>query len=116
MRLTHELKVWPEFFKLVWSGDKPFELRKDDRGFSVGDKLLLREYVLREDSYTGREMTVTITSVISGFPGLLPDYVIMGFDPRETVRSGEPRRPEQRHERDRHYDSEGYCDNPRRGY
>jgi hypothetical protein len=25
-------------------------------------------------------------------------------------------RPEQRHERDRHYDSKGYCDNPRRGY
>jgi hypothetical protein len=29
----HELKMWPEFFKHVWSGDKTFELRVDDRGF-----------------------------------------------------------------------------------
>lgn len=83
---THELKTWPEFFKLVWSGDKPFELRKDDRAFRAGDALILREYIAREDRYTGRMMTVTITSIISGFPGLLPDYVIMGFNPDNAVR------------------------------
>ncbi len=86
---THELKTWPEFFKLIWSGDKPFELRKDDRAFFVGDRLRLREYRARDNYYTGREMTVTVTSIISGFPGLLPEYVIMGFDPNAptTIRS-----------------------------
>lgn len=78
---THELKTWPEFFKLVWSGQKPFELRFDDRGFRAGDMLRLREYVQRDDRYTGRQIDVKITSVISGFPGLEPDYVIMGFNP-----------------------------------
>ena len=64
---THELKTWPEFFKLVWSGDKPFELRKDDRAFRAGDTLWLREYILRENRYTGREIRAVVTSVIPDF-------------------------------------------------
>lgn len=44
--VRHELKTWPEFFKLTILGRKRFELRRDDRpeGFYVGDELLLREW------------------------------------------------------------------------
>ena len=39
----HELKTWPQFFDSIVDGTKTFELRKDDRGFEVGDAVLLRE-------------------------------------------------------------------------
>lgn len=42
--MTHELKTWPEFFRAVQSGAKPFEVRKDDRPYAVGDVLQLLEF------------------------------------------------------------------------
>jgi len=41
---THELKVWPEFYGPLHTGDKLFELRYDDRYYKVGDGLVLREF------------------------------------------------------------------------
>lgn len=42
--MVHELKTWTNYFQLVASGEKKFELRKNDRGFLTGHELLLREY------------------------------------------------------------------------
>lgn len=39
----HELKVASVHFPALRSGQKRFEFRLDDRGFEVGDYLLLRE-------------------------------------------------------------------------
>ena len=41
---THDLKVWPEYYRALISGAKKFELRKNDREFQVRDQLLLREW------------------------------------------------------------------------
>lgn len=41
---THELKTWPQYFSPMVTGAKKFELRKNDRGFQIGDLLILREY------------------------------------------------------------------------
>ena len=74
----HELKTWPDFFKVIISGEKTFELRKDDRGFRAGDILRLKEWDPSFKRYTGREISVTATYVLSGI-GLQPNWVAMGI-------------------------------------
>ena len=76
----HELKVWPEYFVAIWDGQKAFDLRKDDRGFQVRDRLRLREYVVKEDQYTGREIMAGVSFILSNFPGLMPGYVVLGLN------------------------------------
>jgi len=49
--MRHELKTDPFVFDEVQAGDKTFEIRKDDRGFRVGDTLVLKRTV-----FTGAEM------------------------------------------------------------
>ena len=72
----HELKTWPEFFEPVWTGEKTFELRKDDRGFRAGDTLKLREFIPKHGEYTGRVITALVTYILGGM-GLEKDYVAM---------------------------------------
>lgn len=42
--MTHELKIWPQFYKLVAEGSKTFEVRKNDRDFQVGDEVKLKYF------------------------------------------------------------------------
>ena len=81
---THELKTWPEFYEVIASGEKTFELRYDDRGFHAGDILRLREWSLEIEQYTGREMSVTVTYLWTGF-GLKSGWVVMGFQPNKPL-------------------------------
>jgi uncharacterized protein YqfB (UPF0267 family) len=60
---VHELKTWPGFFNDVLTGDKTFEIRRDDRGFKVGDILTLREFEPSEDRFTGRSLSVVVTYI-----------------------------------------------------
>lgn len=40
----HELKCRPEYFQRIVSGQKTFEVRKNDRNYQVGDTLVLKEF------------------------------------------------------------------------
>lgn len=42
--MKHTLKIQPQYFSAVQSGAKPFEIRKNDCGFKVGDVLELEEW------------------------------------------------------------------------
>jgi len=81
--MVHELKTWNKYFELIASGQKPFELRKNDRDFLVGQELLLREYNPQTHTYTGRTLRRKITCVLQSEEGedfgLKPGYCIMGL-------------------------------------
>lgn len=61
----HELKSWPEFYNAIMTGSRRHELRRDDRGFAVGDQLRLREYDPAVREYTGSTLNARITSLTS---------------------------------------------------
>lgn len=74
-----DLKILPEFFEDVISGRKPFEIRNTkDRKFTVGEVLLLREWIGEE--YTGRYVRVKVTYIMHGGDfGIDTDYAILGI-------------------------------------
>ena len=51
-----EKKIWSEYFNLVLSGDKTFELRLNDFEIEKGDILVLKEWDKDKQEYTGREL------------------------------------------------------------
>lgn len=80
MPIIYELKILPEYFGPVVSRAKKFELRKDDRGFKVGDLVLLKEWDGSE--YTGRQAGIFIITYIlrdCEEYGLKDGYCIIGF-------------------------------------
>jgi len=79
----HILKTWPKPFQDILNGTKKYELRKDDRGFDVGDFLTLREWDPKTKQYTGRVILVKvihITRYSDKFDGLKDNFVIMGIE------------------------------------
>jgi len=49
-------KIWPEYFELVQSGKKGFELRLNDFDVAEGDTLVLEEWDPNTKEYTGRKI------------------------------------------------------------
>jgi len=91
----HELKAWPVYYQAVIDGVKRAELRQDDRGFAVGDVLILREYDPEAGEYTGRWAACQVTHRITDDgPWLAPGYVCLSFVLRfDTTRQLEPSPP-----------------------
>jgi len=50
-------KIWPEFFELIESGKKQFELRVADFDIKEGDTFVLEEWNPATKEYTGRKIT-----------------------------------------------------------
>jgi uncharacterized protein DUF3850 len=46
----HDIKCWPEAFVALADGTKTFEWRRDDRGYRVGDLLMIREWDPHRDA------------------------------------------------------------------
>lgn len=76
--IGHSLKILPEYFEAVLIGDKTFEIRKNDRNYQVGDKLILKEW--NGKNYTGNVIKKEIIYILddnSGF--VLTGYVVMSI-------------------------------------
>ncbi|EHB6445277.1 TPA: DUF3850 domain-containing protein [Enterococcus faecalis] len=72
---VHHLKILPEYFEAVVSGDKCFEIRKNDRGYKVGDILRLNEY--EDGKYTGNFHVAEITYITDY--AQQDGYVVLGI-------------------------------------
>lgn len=77
----HELKIDPAPFDAVIRGWKFFEVRKNDRGFKNGDRLLLKEYNPASKKYTGNEYTTPPICCIVMDYGLKEGFVALGWLP-----------------------------------
>ena len=76
----HEIKIAPEYYEAVAWGRKNFELRKDDRGYQVGDILCMKEWDGQQ--YTDKApLNREITYILRDCPeyGLKAGYCILGF-------------------------------------
>lgn len=89
--MIHELKIYPDFFNAVISGEKTFEIRKNDRQFKVGDILALNEWDW--NSYTGRSCLVYVDFIMNNPEYVKEGMVIMAIKPCATCRLTEPFNP-----------------------
>ncbi|WP_261804096.1 DUF3850 domain-containing protein, partial [Klebsiella quasipneumoniae] len=80
--ITHELKIYPEFFSAVCTGVKRAELRKNDRDYRVGDTLHLMETPRGSCHRTGEFINVTITH-IADVGEWMPGYVLLSVELQE---------------------------------
>jgi hypothetical protein len=60
----HKIKCWPKYFNATTSGQKPFDVRLNDRDSQVDDIVTLEEWDPDTKEYTGRVVTKTITYVL----------------------------------------------------
>ena len=77
--MTHHLKTHPEFYVPIIRNVKRFEIRRNDRNFHVGDKLVLQEFDPTIQDYTGRQEDFLVT-YMTDFQQQ-PGFVVMGIEP-----------------------------------
>lgn len=80
----HHLDCWPEFFHALVDGSKTCEMRPNDRGFRVGDKLIQhclkhnRRGASRDDSV--EPFAAKITHIVQGGKfGIQPGYAMLSL-------------------------------------
>lgn len=78
--MIHNLKCWPEYFEAIDHGLKTFDVRKNDRNYSVGDVLTFDEWHPGVKEYTGNVSDGwEVIYVLRDFPGIEPGYCVMGI-------------------------------------
>lgn len=77
--MIHELKCWPAYFRPLANGEKTLELRRDDRGFAVGDILHLREWDPATERYTGSATYRRVTHIVRGGEWLAEGFCAMSL-------------------------------------
>ena len=75
---VHDIKIAASYYDDVTSGRKRFELRKNDRGYKVGDSLKMREF--KDGKHTGRTIDADIIYMLEEYAGLEEGYCILGID------------------------------------
>ena len=84
MAKFHRLKIWPSVFEDVRREVKTFELRKNDRGYAIGDCLVLDAWSPERNAYVNDERSLIrlVTYVLHGGRfGLEEGYVALGIAP-----------------------------------
>lgn len=74
---VHQIRLAKDYFADVAAGVKSFELRKNDRGYKVGDILELLEF--SEGRNTGRLIRAGVTYIMEDYTGIEDGYCIMAI-------------------------------------
>lgn len=82
---THRLKVFIKYADAIMSGTKTFEVRKNDRGYEVGDKIVFD--VVTNEGYAVGEAArhplngeaYRIDYILDDFEGLAQKYVALAI-------------------------------------
>lgn len=78
----HTLKTDPEPFAEVKAGTKKYEVRRFDRDFRVGDRLVLTEFDRETRRYSGDKLVVKVVHILPpGSYGLPEDIGVLGIEP-----------------------------------
>ncbi len=94
MKRVHELKTWPVYFDAIVSGEKTFEVRRDDRGFQKGDIVELQRTTpgdLHRVDYTLQGKVKALIRfeigwiLTGGQLGIEPGYVVFSLRPFEET-------------------------------
>lgn len=73
---VHRIRIGKTFFEDAASGRKPFTIRKNDRGYKVGD--ILEKMEFNDGVFTGRTLKQEVTYLLEDYTGLVDGYCIMG--------------------------------------
>lgn len=85
---VHFLKVLPKFMGPLISGAKNFEIRKNDRGFAKDDILVLEEFDVENELYTGRALAFKVPYILNhtDFPSGIPQgHCVMSIYPHQLT-------------------------------
>ena len=87
---VHNLKTWPDYYRAVASGQKPFEIRLNDRGYQLGDILHLQEWEPSKHAYTGDSVHCRVTYIMAPVRdsfGVKAGYALMGIRVMDGVQA-----------------------------
>lgn len=90
---NHQLKTVNPFFTKVALETKTCKVRKFDRDYKIGDRLTLQEYDPNTREYSGREIYITITDLMThaDFEGVQDGWCVISFNPLELTRNFTPK-------------------------
>lgn len=74
---VHYIRLAATYYNDVATGKKPFELRKNDRDYKVGDILEMNEF--KDGRNTGRVIRCRVSYMLEGYTGLTDGYCILGI-------------------------------------
>lgn len=76
---THELKTINPYFQDSYNEDKTFEVRLNDRDFKVNDKIILKEYDPKNNSFSGRKIYAVITYILEKYEAIKENYIVFSY-------------------------------------
>lgn len=83
---THELKILPDHYREVAAGRKTYEVRRNDRGFEVGDVLHLLEWSPAAGWSASPTIVRRVSHVLRGSDLVAPGCVVLGLEPMLPTR------------------------------
>lgn len=75
---THHVKIYPGNFAMMKAGQKPFDVRLDDRQYERGDTIVFKEWDPDVERFTGETITREI-GCKQIWEGLSPGFAAFGL-------------------------------------